>query len=361
MVDMWPYEFVLVPVVINSMMVFISFQVIAFFSTKLEKSGPSPYSSGFVLETIIQASKSWPRNRLRVYNVYVHVHVLMKDWYAEFQCSVLSVTLTVISWCCIVSPKARHQGAPPPILANFPLMWSLKWIKFFDVAIVFKLSSLLSCLFWGKTLVFGQCWLLMKTRRGGIIISAEPISAALCNDIAVTSVVIIILCWMKISPYPFVWEPHVWQWSMHGLCVFTLIVCPSGISWVAFSLRWRGSAWRILHSLCVYSCLQVIRSPLGQQQNSVLYNMISWSAYTVNHNNVIVIVVHAINNILILYIPAVLFYKSVCACKGVPLSCLIHVSLLILWICQSQWWKKLLWLWSSLSRYLFCGGLFAHA
>ena len=43
-----------------------SLQVVAFFSTQLEKSGPSPYSSAAVLETIIKASKSWPRNRLRV-------------------------------------------------------------------------------------------------------------------------------------------------------------------------------------------------------------------------------------------------------------------------------------------------------
>ena len=41
-------------------------QVIAFFSSKLEKKGPSPYSSAFVLETIEEASKSWPGARLRV-------------------------------------------------------------------------------------------------------------------------------------------------------------------------------------------------------------------------------------------------------------------------------------------------------
>ena len=40
--------------------------MVAFFSTQLEKSGPSPYSSASVLETIVKASKSWPRNRLRV-------------------------------------------------------------------------------------------------------------------------------------------------------------------------------------------------------------------------------------------------------------------------------------------------------
>ncbi len=34
--------------------------------THQEKSGPSPYSSAFVPETITQASKSWPQNRLRV-------------------------------------------------------------------------------------------------------------------------------------------------------------------------------------------------------------------------------------------------------------------------------------------------------
>ena len=42
------------------------FKVVAFFSAKLEKSAPSPYSSQFVLDTILQASKAWPRNRLRV-------------------------------------------------------------------------------------------------------------------------------------------------------------------------------------------------------------------------------------------------------------------------------------------------------
>ena len=50
-------------------------QVITFFSSRLEKTGPSPYSSAFVLETIVQASKSWPRNRLRV-SVSVYVHFL---------------------------------------------------------------------------------------------------------------------------------------------------------------------------------------------------------------------------------------------------------------------------------------------
>ena len=41
-------------------------QVIAFFASKLEKKGPGPYSSMFVLETIEVASKTWPRNSLRV-------------------------------------------------------------------------------------------------------------------------------------------------------------------------------------------------------------------------------------------------------------------------------------------------------
>jgi len=46
--------------------------VVAFFSAQLEKSGPSPYSAASVLETIVKASKSWPRNRLRVSVKYVN-------------------------------------------------------------------------------------------------------------------------------------------------------------------------------------------------------------------------------------------------------------------------------------------------
>ena len=41
-------------------------QVIAFFSSKLEKAGPGPYSSAFVLESISQGAMAWPKNRLRV-------------------------------------------------------------------------------------------------------------------------------------------------------------------------------------------------------------------------------------------------------------------------------------------------------
>ena len=40
--------------------------MIAFFSSKLEKAGPGPYSSTFVLEAISQGAMSWPKNRLRV-------------------------------------------------------------------------------------------------------------------------------------------------------------------------------------------------------------------------------------------------------------------------------------------------------
>jgi hypothetical protein len=41
--------------------------VVEFFSKKLEESGPSPYSSPFVLETIIRCSTTWPHHRLRVF------------------------------------------------------------------------------------------------------------------------------------------------------------------------------------------------------------------------------------------------------------------------------------------------------
>ncbi|CAI8054037.1 Dymeclin [Geodia barretti] len=41
--------------------------VVEFFSKKLEESGPSPYSSPFVLETIIRCSATWPHHRLRVF------------------------------------------------------------------------------------------------------------------------------------------------------------------------------------------------------------------------------------------------------------------------------------------------------
>eukprot|EP00731_Ephydatia_muelleri_P017058 Em0010g156a len=41
--------------------------VIAFFSSKLEKAGPGPYSSAFVLESISQGAMAWPKNRLRVF------------------------------------------------------------------------------------------------------------------------------------------------------------------------------------------------------------------------------------------------------------------------------------------------------
>ena len=44
----------------------VFFQVVEFFSGKLEASGPSPYSSPFVLETIIRCSQTWPHHRLRV-------------------------------------------------------------------------------------------------------------------------------------------------------------------------------------------------------------------------------------------------------------------------------------------------------
>ncbi|XP_064387359.1 dymeclin-like isoform X2 [Halichondria panicea] len=41
--------------------------VVSFFSSKLEQSGPSPYSSEYVLSTIEQTAKAWPRNRLRLF------------------------------------------------------------------------------------------------------------------------------------------------------------------------------------------------------------------------------------------------------------------------------------------------------
>ena len=48
------------------MCVVLFVQVVTFFSDKLEKTGPSPYSSEFVLTTIEQTAKAWPRDRLRV-------------------------------------------------------------------------------------------------------------------------------------------------------------------------------------------------------------------------------------------------------------------------------------------------------
>ena len=69
------------------MCVVLFVQVVTFFSDKLEKTGPSPYSSEFVLSTIEQTAKAWPRDRLRVsstviisnslyiYIIYTYIHI----------------------------------------------------------------------------------------------------------------------------------------------------------------------------------------------------------------------------------------------------------------------------------------------
>ncbi len=64
---LWFYSTVTcVPVLAVSMYILCVVQVIAFFASKLEKKGPGPYSCMFVLDIIQAASKTWPRNSLRV-------------------------------------------------------------------------------------------------------------------------------------------------------------------------------------------------------------------------------------------------------------------------------------------------------
>ena len=67
-------------------------QVVTFFSDKLEKTGPSPYSSEFVLSTIEQTAKAWPRDRLRVSSAIAIVS------YSIFTCMVLYGTLYMCSY-----------------------------------------------------------------------------------------------------------------------------------------------------------------------------------------------------------------------------------------------------------------------